>query len=150
MKTYKNLYSKLCSEENIYLAYKKARKGKSKKSSVIEFEKDLTENLKILRTELLNLTYKPQPLVRFIIRDPKTRTIHASAFRDRIIHHAVINVVHPIFEKRFIHDSYASRKNKGTHSAVERFDYFKKCVSRNGKLIRGGGGKAKIASKDIV
>src|SRR3989344_4707994 len=107
MKTYRSLYSKLCSQENLYLAYKKARKGKSKKVSVIEFEVNLNENLKDLQNQLVNFTYKPQPLRRFIVRDPKTRTIHASAFVDRIVHHALINIIQPIFEKRFIHDSYA-------------------------------------------
>ncbi|MBI4117038.1 hypothetical protein HY449_04820 [Candidatus Pacearchaeota archaeon] len=139
MKTYKHLYGKLCSKENIYLAYKNARKRKSKKSSVIEFEINLNENFKELQNELINLTYKPRPLRRFIVRDPKTRTIHASAFRDRIVHHAIINIIQPIFERRFISDSYASIKKKGVHAAVKRFDYFKKCVSQNGLVVKMGG-----------
>jgi RNA-directed DNA polymerase len=132
MKTHKKLYDKLCSKENLYLAYRKARKGKSKKASVIEFEDNLEENLNKLQEELLNLTYKPLPLKRFVIRDPKTRTIHASAFRDRIVHHAIINILEPIFEKIFIYDSYASRKDKGAHLAIKRFDYFQRKVTQNG------------------
>ena len=136
MKTHKNVYQKLCSSENIYLAYLKARKGKSKKLSIIEFDKDLEKNLELLRKELIEMTYKPKSLKKFIVRDPKTRTIHASAFRDRIIHHAIVNILEPIFEKIFIHDSFAIRKNKGTHPAIKRFDYFKRKVSQNGLLLK--------------
>ena len=138
MKTYNNLYKKLCSEENIFLAYRKARKRKSKKKSVLEFEKNLDYELKKLREELLSKTYEPKPLKRFIVRDPKTRTIHASAFRDRIVHHLIINLIGCIFEKIFIYDSFASRIDKGTHSAIKRFDYFKMRVSRNGELVKNG------------
>ena len=139
MKTYKNLYKQLCSTENLYLAYLKARKGKSKKQAVIEFDKNVNENLKQLQKELIELTYEPQPLKRFIVRDPKIRTIHASAFRDRVVHHMLVNILDPIFEKIFIFDSYASRKEKGTHMAIRRFDTFKGKVSQNGRAVRGGG-----------
>ncbi|MBI5804388.1 hypothetical protein HY450_04030, partial [Candidatus Pacearchaeota archaeon] len=139
MKTYKKLYEKISSVDNLMLAYKKARRGKSKKTSVVEFEKNLDAELKKLHEELISFTYKPKPLRRFVIRDPKTRIIHASSFRDRIVHHAILNAIVPIFEKRFIYDSYASRIDKGTHKAIQRFDYFKRKVSRNGKLVKSGG-----------
>lgn len=144
MKTRKNLYDKLCSYDNIYLAYKKARKGKVKKDSVTEFDKNLEQNIRKLQEELINLTYNPHPLKRFIVRDPKTRTIHASAFRDRVVHHMLVNILEPIFESIFIYDSYASRKDKGAHLAVARFDKFKRKVSQNGRVIRGGGRTTKI------
>lgn len=149
MKTYKNLYETLCSTENLHLAYSKAKQGKSKKSSVIEFDKDIATNLLKLQEELLSFTYQPKPLKRFIVRDPKTRTIHASTFRDRIVHHMLVNILEPIFEKIFIYDSYASRKDKGAHVAIARFDKFKLKVSQNGLILRGGG-VAKIKFKDIV
>jgi len=136
MKTHLKLYEKLCSKENLMLAYQKARIGKSKNTQVIEFEKNLDINLANLRQELISLTYKPIELKRFIIRDPKTRVIHASAFRNRIIHHALINIIGPIYEKIFIYDSYASRIGKGTHKAVQRFDFFKRKVSLNGSLVK--------------
>src|SRR3989344_247289 len=135
MKTHKSLYQKLCSMENIKLAYEKAKKGKSKKKSIVEFDKNVEKNLKELQNELIDMTYKPLPLKRFIVRDPKTRVIHASIFRDRIVHHVLINLLEPIFEKIFIYDSYASRKGKGTHLALARFDLFKRKVSRNGRVI---------------
>ena len=135
MKTYNNLYKKVCSYENLFLAYKKARKGKSKKDYVLKFESKLFDNLKQLQRELTNKTYSPHPLKKFIVRDPKTRTIHSSIFRDRIVHHVIINVLEPIYEKIFIYDSFASRKKKGTHNAVKRFDLFVRKVSSNGRLI---------------
>ncbi len=135
MKTYRNLYSKLYSLENLHLAFKKARRNKSFMPYVIKFEEELEEELKKLHQEFNSLTYQPFPLKRFIIRDPKTRTIHSSAFRDRVVYHALVNILEPIFDPTFIHDSCASRKNKGTLKAVQRFDSFKRKVSRNGKLI---------------
>ncbi len=136
MKSYKNLYSKICSIENLELAFKKARKGKTKMPYVKAFENNFEEELNKLHKELSILTYKPLPLKRFIIRDPKTRTIHASTFRDRVVYHAICNILEPIFDKIFIHDSYASRKNKGTHKAVERIDKFIRKISKNGKLVK--------------
>ncbi len=131
MKTYKNLYQELCSEENIALAFKKARKRKSKKPYVIEFENNLKQNLQLLRTELLFNCYQPKPLRTFIIRDPKVRKIRKSYFVDRIVHHAICNILEPIFEKRFIYDSFANRKGKGSLNALKRFDKFKRKVSKN-------------------
>ncbi len=136
MITYNKLYEKLCSTENLTLAFNKAKKGKSKKEYVINFEYNLESNLKELRNELINKTYSPNPLKKFMIKDPKTRTIHASIFRDRIVHHVIVNLLEPIFDKIFIYDSFASRKNKGTHNAVIRFKSFIRKVSSNGSLIK--------------
>ncbi|MDD5133357.1 MAG: reverse transcriptase domain-containing protein [Candidatus Nanoarchaeia archaeon] len=132
--TYNNLYSKLYLYDNLFLAYKKARKGKTKKDYVIEFEKNLETNLLKLQKELETLTYKPKPLKKFILRDPKTRKISKADFRDRIVHHVLINMIEPIFDKTFIYDSCANRKGKGNLFAIKRFYYFLNKVSRNGKL----------------
>ena len=136
MKTYKNLYQKVCSFDNLYSAFRKARRGKSKKDYVKNFESNLQKNLECLQENLTNKTYSPSNLKKFVIKDPKTRIIHASIFRDRIVHHAIINILNPIYEKIFIYDSFASRKNKGTHNAINRFEYFIKKVSSNGRLIK--------------
>src|SRR3989344_7117037 len=109
MQTYNNLYQDLCSYENLELAFKKARKHKTLKPYIVEFEKNLQENLQTLRTELLLYSYRPHPLKTFIIHDPKIRKISKSEFRDRIVHHALVNVIEPIFDKSFIYDSYANR-----------------------------------------
>ena len=134
MKTYKNLYEELISKENFSLAYRKARKGKTKKDYVKEFKLNLSNNLSALRAELNFHSYNPKPLETFIMRDPKTRKISKSDFRDRIVHHALVNILEPIFDKIFIHDSYANRKSKGTLKALQRFDKFKRKISRNGKV----------------
>jgi len=134
MKTYKNLYPKIYDLKNLILAYKKARKGKTKKLYVKKFEENLAYNLKILHDELKNQIYKPKPLKTFILQDPKTRKISISDFRDRIVHHAICNIIEPIFNKVFIYDSHANRKNHGTLLAIQRFKKFLKKVSKNGKL----------------
>jgi len=125
------LYAELCSYENLELAFKKARKGKTLRDYVIKFEENLEENLNALRIELITKTYNPKPLETFVLRDPKTRTISKADFRDRVIHHAVCNIIEPMFDKTFIYDSYANRKGKGTLNAVKRFDFFKRKTSKN-------------------
>lgn len=130
-KTINDAYEELCSYENLFFAFQRARKGKTLKDYVINFEKNLQVNLQKLRIELLMQTYKPRPLKTFILRDPKTRKISKSEFRDRVIHHAICNVIEPVFDKKFISDSFANRLRKGSINAVKRFDYFKRKVSRN-------------------
>jgi RNA-directed DNA polymerase len=131
MKTYKNIYHKIYSWQNIVLAFKKARKGKTKKKYVLEFQKECLNNLQQLRFELMSETYKPKPLKSFVIRDPKTRIISKSHFRDRVIHHALVNILQPIFEPSFIYDSCANQIGKGNLFAIERFDKFKREVTSN-------------------
>lgn len=133
-KTYNNLYDKVCSLENLSLAWRKARKGKTSRTYVQDFERNLETNLIKLNFSLKKENYRPLPLKMFVIRDPKTRTIHKSDFRDRIVHHAVINILEPIFERIFIYDSYANRLNKGNLKALQRFNEFVRKVSRNGKI----------------
>jgi len=130
----RDLWQELCSYDNLFLAYKKARKHKTTLDYVLDFEKNLEHNLMLLRSELLLHSYKPKPLVHFIICDPKTRKISKSDFRDRVIHHALCNIIEPIFEKSFIFDSFANRIGKGTLKAVERFDFFKRKASKNNTL----------------
>lgn len=135
MRTYCNLFQSLCSFDNLFLAYQNASRHKRKKDYILEFEKDLENNLYKLQWELLTHTYLPRPLKTFTVRDPKTRKISAASFRDRVIHHALCNTIAPIFESRFIHDTYANRKGKGTLAALNRFDFFVRKVSGNGKPI---------------
>ena len=136
MKTYKNLYPKLCSYNNLEKAFYKAKKNKPKKFYVKEFEKDLKNNLLELKKDLETLKYKPGSLTKFTIHDPKTRVIRKSIFRDRVVHHVIVNILEPIFDKTFIFDSYANRIGKGTTTALKRYDYFKRKVSKNGTKIK--------------
>ena len=127
------MYDEICSFKNLFLAYKKARKNKTKRRYVKRFEENLLDKIKILKEELTNQTYVPHRLKVFILRDPKTRKISKSSFRDRIVHHALCNLIAPLFEKSFIYDSHANQIGKGTHKALERFDNFKRKVSLNNK-----------------
>src|SRR3990167_7176970 len=127
-------YNLLCSYENLYGAYLKARQQKTQKHYVLKFEKDLEKNLKQLQAELITQTYKPKPLKTFIIRDPKTRKISKSKFRDRIVHHALVNTIGHLFQKSFIYDSHANQIGKGTLKAIERFEIFKRKVSKNNNI----------------
>ena len=126
-----SLFDEICSLENLELAFEKAKKGKGKKPNITKFEDNIKEELHSLRSELLLKSYSPKPLCTFIVRDPKTRKISASAFRDRVVHHAICNVIEPIFDRTFIYDSYANRKRKGTIAALKRLDCFKRKVSKN-------------------
>ncbi|MFH1455975.1 MAG: reverse transcriptase domain-containing protein [archaeon] len=126
-----NLYEQLCSKENLKLAFQKARKGKTSKPYIKEFEENLKQNLLQLRTELLLNAYRPKPHTTFILRDPKTRKISRSNFRDRVVHHALCNIIEPIFDKTFIFDSYANRKGKGSLKAIKRLEVFNRKISKN-------------------
>lgn len=137
MKTYIKLYEQLISIDNLTSAYWKARKRKSSSPVVREFDKHWQLHIVTLFKELKNFSYTPRPLKTFVLRDPKTRKICVSDFRDRVVHHALVNVLQPIFEPRFIHDSYASRQGKGSLLAIKRFDVFMRKVTRNGKHAFG-------------
>lgn len=127
----KNLYERIYNFDNLYFAYKKTRAGKTRRAYVLEFEKDLEMSLLNLQFELKNQFYSPLPLKTFILRDPKTRKISKSHFRDRVVHHALVNVIEQMFEKSFIHDSCANRVGKGTLFAIKRFNTFLRKVSKN-------------------
>lgn len=102
-----------------------------------------------LKYELETFTYSPAPLTTFIIRDPKIRRISASHFRDRVVHHALCNVIAPIFEKDFIYDSFANQKGKGTHLAIKRIEKFMRKV-RLRREIQEGGGDENSFQREVV
>jgi len=124
LKTYKHLYPQVCDFENIYLAYRKARKGKRGRMQAAMFERVQDDELLALQGELQTRSYKPGAYHSFFIHDPKKRLISAAPFRDRVVHHALCRVMEPIWEGRFIHDSYANRIGKGTHRALDRTQEF--------------------------
>lgn len=104
----------------LYIAEADARKHKAKKRYVVEFEKNLHENLLELCDELYYHRYNPNPSVCFVIKDPKKREVFAAMFRDRIVHHLYFNLTHKIFERTFIHDTYSCIKGRGTHFGIKR------------------------------
>jgi RNA-directed DNA polymerase len=120
MKTYKRLFESVVAFENLWCAFQQARKGKRGKAAVARFEYDLERNLFDLQDELQSGAYRPGGYRHFYIFEPKKRKISAAPFRDRVVHHALCNVIEPIWERRFIHNSYACRVGKGTHRALDR------------------------------
>ena len=117
-------YDQVCSWENLRLAYAKAARGKRGKPAAAAFEFGLADNLLELRHELLSRSYEPGRYHSFYIHDPKHRLISAAPFRDRVVHHALCNLIEPVFERGFIFDSYANRCGKGTHRALDRAQAF--------------------------
>ncbi|MBF8276238.1 MAG: RNA-directed polymerase (Reverse transcriptase) [Candidatus Brocadiaceae bacterium] len=126
MKRHNNLFGKIVSFENVLKATRKARKGKRYKASTARFEYDLERNVLKIIDVLKNKTYKPGAYQDFYVYDPKKRLISAAPYFDRVIHHAVINVIGPILESSFISDTYACIHGKGTHKAVQRYKEFQK------------------------
>lgn len=123
-KRYFELYDAVINPLNVWTAYKQAARGKRYKPAAAYFEYDLEKNLIELERELANETYQPGGYHNFHIQKPKRRLISAAPFRDRVVHHALMNVIEPLFERQFIFDSYANRKGKGTHAALDRCTYF--------------------------
>jgi len=119
-----NLYSRICAWENLERAYRCARKGKRGRAPAADFERKLEDNLVALQNDLHAQTYQPGPYNSFYIHEPKRRLISAAPFRDRVVHHALCRVIEPLFERRFIYDSYANRVEKGTHRALDRCQEF--------------------------
>lgn len=126
MKRQSNLYARIITFENLLLAAKKSMRGKKAKNSVRTFNFNLENELILLCQQLCDKTYQPRPYSQFEVLEPKVRKICSSDFRDRVIHHAICNIIEPIFERRSIKDSYACRVGKGSHQAVSRCQEFSK------------------------
>jgi retron-type reverse transcriptase len=122
----------LFSLENIYRAYRQCRRRKRNTYNALIFEQNLEENILELHETLNNRSYTPKPSIAFLVEKPKRREIFAADFRDRIVHHVLVNYMEPQWERRFIYDSYACRQAKGTHKAVERLRGFTRKVTANG------------------
>lgn len=120
------VFSDIYSWSNLLHAWQKASKGKRGHHTCAAFEVNLADNLLTLQHQLQHKTYQPGAYTHFFIHEPKRRQISAAPFRDRVVHHALCNIIEPVFEKRFIPDSYANRKGKGTHRAVDRLHAFAK------------------------
>ena len=124
MKSIRNVYNEICSFENLYRAYQKARRGKRYLDYTVQFDRRLEENLLELSRELQDQSYFPGEYRTFWIQEPKPRLISAAPFRDRIVHHALIDVIEPLIDPSFIEDTYACRKGKGTHAAIDKCQHY--------------------------
>lgn len=124
MKRYGNLYRQITEFKNIYLAARKAQKGKRFQDNILNFNYNLESEILKIQQELKDKTYQPGSYRTFHLRDIKTRLISAAPYRDRVVHHCLCNIIMPIFERTFISDSYANREGYGTHKALKRFTDF--------------------------
>lgn len=119
-----NLIAKIADIDNLRLALWKARLGKIAKRNVWRFHQHWNEKLLNLGEEILKGEVSVGKYHFFTIYDPKERRICAADFRERVLHHAIMNVCHERFEQFQIYDSYASRKGKGTYAAIDRARHF--------------------------
>lgn len=125
------VFDEIISLENLFSAWEEFKKGKEAKPDIQKFAINLEDNIFELRRRLAAGTYRHSNYTAFYICDPKLRHIHKAQVADRILHHAIVKIIEPIFEKTFIFDSYSSRKNKGTHKAIKRLQKFAWKLSRN-------------------
>ena len=126
MHRHNNLYEQIISFENLVQAATLAQRNKRLKNKTAYFNFKREAELLRLQTDLQNKTYQPGRYRHFTIYEPKKRTISAAPYRDRVLHHALHNILNPIFEPTFIFDSYATRVGKGTHAAIRKFQFFAK------------------------
>ena len=120
MKRINNLFDKIVTIENLCLAEKKARKNKGNRKDVIEFSKNKFELLLKLQQQLINEEYVTSKYSTFIIREPKERLIFKLPYYpDRIVHHAIMNILEPIWVSIFIKNTYSCIKGRGIHAAVK-------------------------------
>jgi len=124
MKRVGNVYPQVVSWANLLRACYLAARSKRSRPDVAEFLYDYEFRLLRMQRQLTDRTYRPGAYSSFYVYEPKKRQISKAPFPDRIVHHALCNVLEPIFERRFLPDSYACRKGRGTHAAVDRCQYF--------------------------
>ena len=137
MRRHSGLWARVVAWDNLRLAARKARRGKRDRGDVQCFEFDEEAELWRLQGELIERTYQPGPFRSHWITRPKPRLISAAPYRDRVVHHALMNVLEPILDQHFHPYSYACRKGKGTHAAADRlqslmgrFHYLSQCDIR--------------------
>ena len=124
MRRYGNLWPQIIDFENLLQASQQAQQGKRFRPNVLAFNYNLDQELLRLQQELTDKTYRPGGYRTFHIEDPKPRLISAAPYRDRVVHHALCNVIVPPIERTLIADTYANRTGYGTHRALKRFIKF--------------------------
>lgn len=129
-KTYNNLFPSIYDFESLHAAYLRARKGKREHSDVLIFSLNLESNLIELQNELIWGSYQTGNYKKFYVYEPKQRLVAALPFRDRVIQHSIVAAIEPIWERRFIFDSYACRPGKGTHAGANRAQEYLRSVKR--------------------
>ncbi len=130
--------------ENLWRAYIACRRRKRGTLNAQQFESRLLDNLQFLLDGLQNRTYRPSSAICFVQKKPKLREVFADDFSDRVVQHLLVNHLEPLYEPLFIHDSYACRRGKGTHAAVQRL----RCFQR--RTVQRGGGRAWYLKEDVA
>jgi retron-type reverse transcriptase len=141
-KSFNNLWDSFISFENIFHAFRAASKGKRYRWESLYFSVDLEIEIITLINNLIWGMYKPKPYRKFYINEPKKRLIAAPAFEDRVVHHALVQIIEPIFQNRFITETYACISGRGTHAAM---NHIKKCT----RVARGKWGTYYVLKCDI-
>lgn len=118
MNSYNNLIEKIADMQNLHKAYKKTAKAKRKTFGYLEFKEFKELNLELIRQELLDGTYKIGKYREFIIYEPKSRLVSALDFKDRLIQHAIVSIIEPLFEATFLPHTFACRVGFGTHAGA--------------------------------
>ena len=111
---------KMFTFQNIYKAYIACRQNKRNTMNALKFEHNLIENLWDLSHALQNRSYKVGTSICFLASSPKLREVFAADFRDRVVHHVLVEKIEEMYEKKFIYDVYNNRKNRGIHQAKKR------------------------------
>lgn len=109
------MFKQITSFKNLLRAYHQARKNKRTRIKLLKFELNFEDRLITIGKQLQDGTYKPKQYHQFLVYEPKLRQISAPALIDRIVHHAIINVIEPVFDRQFTSNTFACRKGKGTH-----------------------------------
>ncbi len=119
MRIFIKLFNTLVQPENLFYAWEEFKRDKGRKEDVLAFEKNLESEIFKLYRELKTCTYKHSGYESFFISDPKRRHIHKAIVRDRVLHHAIMNTLYPLYDKTFIDYSFSCRVGKGTHKGVQ-------------------------------
>lgn len=124
-----SLFEQAFTEAGLYQAYLDARKSKRRKRACFQFERRIGAQIHALLDELKSGTYRPRPYYQFVVHEPKPRLIHAPAFRDCVVQHAIYRVIYPLFNRTFIAQSFACRPGYGTHKAADYAQWaLRKCA----------------------
>jgi retron-type reverse transcriptase len=115
-----HLFERIVDRENLRLAVHKALRGKRSKQDARAFVARLDENLESMRVAIVSGDIALGEYHQFTIFDPKQRLITAPCFRERVLHHAIMNVCEPVFERWLIADTFACRRGKGRLAALHR------------------------------
>jgi len=124
MKKVGNIFQKICTIDNLHLADENARKGKKCKIGIEVHDRNKEKNLALLQQQLISGTFRTSPYKEFQIYIPKERTIsRLPYYPDRILHHAILNILEPYFVKMFIRDTFSCIKGRGINDGAKRLRY---------------------------